>query len=237
QDAASARTAIHLIGLENRACAHCPSARADSLVENWGCPMLRASILFFFLVGCRGKTDAIPDAGLDGGNPLDTGVDTGSGDGANGNDSGDAGKFHCSADLRSILDDSDIVIKTCHPDRGCAGGQCIDACAAAAAGRGSIGCDYLVPTPSFYPTIKPPCFALFVANNWPSDVKLTISLGGTNYDVTQFGRIATSGMPETSWPAIPMTGIPAGKAAVLFLSHDPASQNATPLTCPVTPAI
>ena len=143
----------------------------------------------------------------------------------------------CSSDLRDVIDGNGVVVKTCPPDQGCAGGQCVPACDAAAASKGSVGCDYVIPTPSFYSGIKPPCFAVFVANNWAKDVKLTITRDGVNYDVTKFGRIAASGTGAASWAAVPVTGIPAGKVAVLFLSHDPASTNSTPLTCPIAPAI
>jgi hypothetical protein len=145
--------------------------------------------------------------------------------------------YKCTGDLRQIIDDQGNVIMTCPDDQGCAGGQCVPACDAAAASKGSIGCDYQVATPSFYAGIKPPCFAVFVANNWPKDAKIGVSRGGMNYNVTSFGRIATPGQPETSWPAVPAAGIPPGKVAVLFLSHDPQSVNGTPLVCPVAPAL
>ena len=147
-------------------------------------------------------------------------------------------KQGCSGDLRNVIDENGVVLQTCPPDQGCAGGVCVPACDAAAASKGSVGCDYVVPTPSFYAGIKPPCFAVFVANNWPKDVKLTVTRDGVTYDVTKFGRIAAGGgTPVTSWAAVPVSGIPAGKVAVLFLSHDPASSNSGPLTCPIAPAI
>ena len=40
---------------------------------------------------------------------------------------------------------------------------------------GLIGCDFVVPTPSFYIGDKPPCFAVFLANAWPRDAKITVS--------------------------------------------------------------
>ncbi len=152
---------------------------------------------------------------------------------------GDGGgkKLGCSGDLRDVIDEQGVVQMTCPVDEGCAGGKCVPACDAAAASKGSVGCDYVVPTPSFYANIKPPCFAVFVANNWPKDVKLTITRGGTSYDATQFGRIPQSGTPATSWPAVPSTGVPPGKVAILFMSDDPNSTNAGPLTCPIAPAI
>lgn len=144
----------------------------------------------------------------------------------------------CSGDLTSVVDkNSGLVVQTCPPDQGCAGGGCVPACDAAKASRGSIGCDYVVATPSFYPTIAPPCFAVFLANNWQKAIKVQVSRGGQTYDVSAFGRIATTGKPEAQWPAVPADGIPTGQVAVLFLSADPTSANATPLTCPVPTAI
>src|SRR5882672_11405561 len=60
----------------------------------------------------------------------------------------DAGRtLACSGDLRSVTNDSGLVVATCGPDEGCTGGKCVRACDAAAASRGNVGCDYLVPTP------------------------------------------------------------------------------------------
>src|SRR5271169_6420781 len=60
------------------------------------------------------------------------------------------GGVGCTGDLREVLDKNGVVLATCPPDEGCAGGQCVAACVAAGAGRGSIGCDYVVATPSFF---------------------------------------------------------------------------------------
>ena len=192
------------------------------------------------LAACSGKGNRFgqDDAGDDGGTNCDPNdpfcIPTVDPDAAA---DGSGKTYMCTGDLRTIVDENGNVIMQCPDDQGCAGGQCIPACDAAAASKGSIGCDYQVATPSFYQGIKPPCFAVFLANNWPKDVKVTVSRGGMNYNVGTFGKIATPGQPETSWPAVPTNGIPPGKVAVLFMSHDPASTNAGPLTCPVAPAL
>src|ERR1700690_3236394 len=129
----------------------------------------------------------------------------------------------CSGDLRNVLDGNGNVIATCADNEGCAGGQCVAACTAAGASKGSLGCDYMVSTPGFDIAVRPPCFAMFVANAWPTDAQLNVDLGGVIYDVTKFGRIAEVGTPETSWAPVPASGVPAGKVAVLFLSPDPKS--------------
>lgn len=145
----------------------------------------------------------------------------------------------CSGDLTSVVDqDTGIVLSTCPGDQGCAAGVCVPACDAAKASKGSIGCDYVVATPSFYPGITPPCFAVFLANNWSRPVKVQVARAGQTYDVTKFGRIATAGQPESAWPTVPADGIPKGQVAVLFMSADPGSRNGdTPLVCPVETAI
>jgi hypothetical protein len=190
---------------------------------------LFASLL---VLGCGNNSNPFSDGGTgtDGGlldvqNPLFP-------------DSGDASTgTACSGDLRSVIDKSGNVVMTCPPDQGCAGGQCVPACQAASASKGSVGCDYTVPTPSFYYPDKPPCFAIFVANNWPKDAVVSVTRNGTTYDATKFGRIAQSGVAATSWAAIPSTGIPPGDVGVLFMSHDPNAVNFTPITCPIAPAI
>src|SRR5262245_15332640 len=66
--------------------------------------------------------------GGSGGNGLDGGTDA-----PVNLDAGDAASsYGCSADLHSVVDANGTVVETCPPDQGCAGGQCIDACSAAA---------------------------------------------------------------------------------------------------------
>lgn len=204
---------------------------------------VRASIVLcgfaaFAWAACSSGSSALfpPDTG-DGGDM--TGGD-GGGDPMFGGDGGAEAPtkvLACSGDLRSVIDDMGNVITTCPNDQGCAGGVCVPACAAAAASKGSIGCDYVVPTPSFYAYILPPCFAIFIANNWPSPVTVNVTRGGKSYNVSQFGRIAKAGVPESSWAPVPSTGIQPGDVAILFMSQDPSSVNGTPLTCPITPAL
>ncbi len=145
---------------------------------------------------------------------------------------------YCSGDLRSIVDANGAIIETCPNDQGCANGQCVAACDAATASKGNIGCTFVTSTPSFYPAIKPPCYAVFIANAWTRDANLTVSRGGASYDVTKFGRIADTTNVKL-WQPVPTTGLPPGKVAVLFMSHDPASKHpvGADLTCPFAPAV
>lgn len=189
------------------------------------------------VIGCSGRRgsgfDDDSGTGDDGGIADDSGIIANS----DGDIDGGGKKLGCTGDLRNVIDENGQVVMQCPADQGCAGGVCVPACDAAAASKGSIGCDYQVATPSFYAFIKPPCFAVFLANNWPMDAKISVSRNAMSYNVSSFGRIATPGQPEAQWPPVPATGIPPGKVAVLFMSHDPQSVNGTPLTCPIPPAI
>lgn len=144
----------------------------------------------------------------------------------------------CSSDLHDVIDENGNVVATCSADQGCAAGVCVEACAAAAASQGSVGCDFMVTTPSFLAQIAPPCFAVFLANNWPKDATVTITRGGQTYDATQFARVPDGTDNAASWPPVPASGIASSDVGVLFLSHDPTSANGvTAMTCPVAPAV
>jgi hypothetical protein len=142
----------------------------------------------------------------------------------------------CSPDLHSIVDSNGDVIQTCPPDQGCSASACVPACQAAADSHGTIGCDFMVATPSFFAgssTYSSPCFAVFLANNWAENSVLSVDRNGTTYDPTKFGRVsATSGSP-TTWPSVSGTGLPQGNVAVLFMDDNPSDE----FPCPVTPAI
>lgn len=152
----------------------------------------------------------------------------------------DSGSFGCSADLRSVVDATGTVVKTCPPDQGCSSGSCVPACTAATNSHGNVGCDFRMATPPAYGTTLPPCFAVVVANTWPRPAKVSVDRAGASYDVTKFGRIPENGKPATDWKPIPADGIPENEVAILFLSADPMSvfpENGVPMKCPITPAI
>lgn len=198
------------------------------------------SSLFLIATAWLGGCGAGSSDGSGGGGGSSGPGGPGSGTGAEGAGfigSGGSSAGSCSADLKHVVDQNGNVIATCGPDEGCAGGQCVPACEAAAASKGSVGCDFMIPTPHFVSVILPPCFAAFVTNNWDKDIHISVSRAGQNYDVTQFGRIAQADPNVGTWQPVPATGLPPGQVAVLFLSDDPASQNGVPLTCPIQPAI
>lgn len=190
------------------------------------------------LFGCGSPQSTF--TGNDGGTSPDGTVDD-SGIVFPGSDAGDGGLVgsKCASDLQTLVDDQGNVVGTCPPDQGCLAGKCVPACQAANAGKGSLGCNFVVSTPNFWPGTTQPCFAMFVANTWPKAAKLTVTRDGQSYDVTQFARMPNGTNVVTSWAAVPSTGVPVGEVAVLFLSSSPTSNHPTggPMTCPVAPAI
>jgi hypothetical protein len=80
---------------------------------------------------------------------------------------------------------------------------------------------------------------MFVANNWSKDAVITVKQNGMSFNVTNFGRIPNGTNNVASWMAVPSTGLPVGKVAVLFLSSSPTANHPIggPMTCPVTPAV
>jgi hypothetical protein len=182
--------------------------------------------LAFFVIGCGSS-----------GNGSDAGVDAGGTDGPTFNDV--TTQNGCSADLRSIVDSSGNLVTTCPPDQGCSNGTCIDACAAAAASHGTLGCDFWIPTPITYDVEsgqKQPCFAMFVANTWAKPATLSVTRGTTTYDATQFGHVPDATKPPAQWPALVAQGVPVDDVAVLYLSSDPnalfVEDNSVNLSCP-----
>jgi hypothetical protein len=182
-----------------------------------------------------GMPEGGTDAGTDGATDAGAGGDDATLFGDGGTD-GSAG-LGCSADLRNVVDMNGVVKQTCPPDQGCAGGMCVAACAAAAAAQGSVGCDYMVATPSFFAALPPtyfsPCLGVFLTNNWPKNVHITVTRAGASYDVTKFGRIPVAGQAPTAWALIPSTGVPPGQVGILFLESDPGSG----FQCPTAPAL
>jgi hypothetical protein len=170
-----------------------------------------------------------------------TGDGTGVGGGFGVGGSGGTGSntTGCSSDLQRVVDGSGNVIEQCPPEQGCAAGKCVPACQAAAMSQGNVGCDFLVATPLFNKNTAPPCFAAFVANDWPKATVIHVTRGNQSYDVTQFARIAGGAPDASKWAPLPASGLPPGQVAVLFLSQDPTASNgpADPLTCPVKTAV
>ncbi|HTN85984.1 MAG TPA: IgGFc-binding protein [Sorangium sp.] len=166
------------------------------------------------------------------------GLDLGGGRGSGGTGSA------CSADMREVLDDEGNVVAACPPELGCHQGQCIPACEAAEKAGGSIGCDYLAPSPPFFgnelgsSSYSGACHAVFLANTWARHARLRVELGGEALDPAEFAYLPRGIGPSTTYAPLPEEGIPPGEVAVLFLSHLPgAGTRYGTLECPRPPAV
>jgi hypothetical protein len=136
----------------------------------------------------------------------------------------DAGPY-CSGDLQYVLGAGGQILQQCPIDQGCLAGACIDACQAAAAAHGSIGCQFVVSTPST--RLDPPCFAVGLTNVSRDVMQITVSRDGTTFDPTAIGHVIEMLRPAVSddvgYAALTSAGVPPGETAVLFLSGDPKS--------------
>jgi hypothetical protein len=75
----------------------------------------------------------------------------------------DPGGAACTPDLRSVVDGAGRLIQECPNDQGCAAGECVAACDAAARSSGSMGCEFWAPTPPLEAHLTM-CHAVF----WPT---------------------------------------------------------------------
>ncbi len=140
----------------------------------------------------------------------------------------------CSADLQHVIDCQGQVVETCPGDVACENGVCdAEPCAAAEAAKSSYGCEYFAVKPDVIVEAKGACFAVYVANTWPSPVFIDVSRGGQQFSDTSFIQIPQGqGQGITYLPYDPVAGLPPGEVAILFLSHEsppPASVNDCPL--------
>ncbi|WP_437573423.1 IgGFc-binding protein [Sorangium sp. So ce887] len=142
------------------------------------------------------------------------------------------------------MDAEGNVLGACPPRLGCYQGQCIPACEAAEKAGGSIGCDYLAPSPPFFQndlagsTFSGACHAVFLANTWDRHARLRVAYDGEALDAAGFTYLPSGIGPSTRYTRLPEDGIPPGEVAVLFLSHRRgASTGFGSLECPRPPAV
>ncbi|WP_437629825.1 IgGFc-binding protein [Sorangium sp. So ce854] len=216
---------------------------------------LLVALLSSALAGCsatadlnndpRGKPSASSDAGGVGGSPGPGSSASGGLDiGAGGDSSSSAIGTGCSADMRDVVDAEGNAVEVCPPELGCYQGQCIPACEAAVKAGGSIGCDYLAPSPPFFENqltrsrYSGACHAVFLANTWARHARIRVERAGEALDPTRFAYLPSGIGPGTTYTPLPAEGIPPGEVAVLFLSHLPGvSTSYGTLECPRRPAV
>lgn len=172
------------------------------------------------------------DAGSDAGSNADAPMD---GDSAS---SSDACPWSCSIDHRAVVGCGEEIVQLCSTSEMCADGRCEPACYAADLVRSSIGCEYFPVAMDGYIGADNGCFAVFVANTWPTAAHLSVDFRGATLDPAQFAYLPEgSGTDLTYAPYDPSTGIPSGGVAILFLAGPDPMNPGGAVECPEAPAI
>jgi hypothetical protein len=173
-----------------------------------------------------------------GGSPGDDG---GAGDDAStpkgggsftGDDGGAPGACQtCSADLHQILDcATHRVLQTCPSSQACSPtAGCVAPCQGAAANKSSVGCEYYALNPdAFSPVPDNPvvqnsqagsCYAVFVANTWPSAVTVDVEFNGQTLDLSKSAYLPQGSGTGLSYAPLSGNTIPPNQVAIVFLAH------------------
>jgi len=185
-----------------------------------------------------GSNDTNVGSGGTGGTAGDAGFDAIVNDApTEGSGGSDACPWTCSDDYRGIVGCDDEVITVCSTTQMCANGECRPACEAADTIRSSIGCEYFPVMMEGYQNSDNGCFAVFVANSWPTAAHLSVDFKGATLDPAQFGYLPNgSGKKLTYEPYNATDGIPPGQVAILFLAG-PGPTGGGGADCPENPAI
>lgn len=126
----------------------------------------------------------------------------------------------CSRDLHKIVDGcTEEVVQECSADAGCANGQCVSACDAAAAASGSIGCTFWTAAPDVLRDSDSGCFAAFIANTWSTPANVVAEFGNEPLDISQSVYRAIPGEGGTVSYELLANGIPPGEVGIVFLSQ------------------
>ena len=125
----------------------------------------------------------------------------------------------CSRDLKSVVRDCDgATVTTCAAGEACGDGKCIDACAATALSKGSIGCSFWALPPDPYRVdIQGSCYAAIVANSWSEPLQIGGELGTEKLDLSKaVYKVSLGEGGEATYTRLD-GAIPPGEVAVVFL--------------------
>lgn len=141
---------------------------------------------------------------------------------------------HCSTDLRALEDCHGNAVQICGDNQGCYEGACIDACKAADAAHGTIGCEFYVAPLQFRKNDgvgpRPTCVAAIVINGNKVPASVAATFEGADVDLATYGRIPRTQGDAVSYDAMPADGkVPAEGIAIYFLQQTAAG------ACPVEP--
>ncbi len=159
-----------------------------------------------------------------------------------GSDDVDTSCTQCSADLHEVLTcgDNPQVVQTCTGNQGCGPNGCIDACAAAAANKSSIGCDYYaIPSDAWSTTYDSGgaagnCFAAFVNNNWSTDMNVSLVWKGQTINGNDYAYLPKGSGASITYQKIPTTGIPPNSMAIVFLNDYKPGLGTLKCNCPAS---
>ena len=141
----------------------------------------------------------------------------------------------CSDDASQIVDCRGQVISQCGAGTQCAGSMCVSPCEMARQNKDSLGCDYWLVGPGEEGLVNGACLAVILANTSPVAAEIGLEFKGKNYPAINFARIPVGQGKNIQYQALPATGIPPGKVAVLFLAQGPQLGKAA-IACPVPAA-
>ncbi len=127
--------------------------------------------------------------------------------------------LRCSRDLKKVIDGcTEEVVTECGPDQGCANGGCVDACAAAAIAKGSVGCAFSTLPPDQPMPYAGSCFAAMIANTWDRPVTITADYGSSPLDLGESLFTAETVGQDTTYTKLEGP-LPPGQVALVFLSE------------------
>jgi hypothetical protein len=144
----------------------------------------------------------------------------------------------CSPDFHSVVDCNGQVVKTCSGAEGCdlATATCKNACSSAVSNKQSVGCEYYA---TFMDAFNPnACFAAFVANTWNTPVHISVDYAGQSLPINTFAFVPSGSGPNLTYsPVNPVTGLPPGEVAIVFLSGPTGPPGSGVAPCPKPSAV
>lgn len=133
----------------------------------------------------------------------------------------------CSTDSTAVVDCNGNVVTACGTYASCVDAVCVDACAAADKTQSAVGCEYYVSKPSArlggFVNQDASCYAILVANTWPSPVTLSVEYDGTELSSNYF-RIPRGKGKDLQYDLLPEGKLPTNELAVLFLAMQEGPQ-------------
>ncbi|AKU95206.1 hypothetical protein AKJ09_01870 [Labilithrix luteola] len=124
--------------------------------------------------------------------------------------------FQCSLDGRAVLRScTGEVVETCSTELACGGGRCQEPCAAAAADKSSLGCEFYLQPPYFTKSFDQNCYASYVVNTSTVPVELSLEYQGEGIDLSKSVYRTNPGDATLVLHEGPLQP---GESAILFVS-------------------